>query len=81
MCILLILNLEEKAISTKEMIDSEAGGEFIDYKFAVWQRLPIEWLLIPIYIFNMDRLKNWRGRITYEVVVLITLPERITRTH
>ena len=48
MCILLILNLEEKAISTKEMIDSEAGGEFIDYKFAVWQRLPIEWLLIPI---------------------------------
>ena len=35
MCILLILNLEEKIISTKEMIDLEAGGEFVNYKFAV----------------------------------------------
>ena len=35
MHILLTLKLKEKTVSTKGMIDSGAGEEFVNYKFAV----------------------------------------------
>ena len=44
----LTLNLEEKTVSTKGIIDLEARGEFVDYKFAVQQRLLIERLSTSI---------------------------------
>ena len=49
------------------MIDSGAGGQFIDQNFAMKQKLRLEELKTPIKVFNVDGTKNKQGKIKYFV--------------
>jgi hypothetical protein len=57
-------NIDEK-IEIKALIDSGAGGTFLDQKFATANRMELIPLLKPIRVFNVDGTKNKEGTITH----------------
>src|SRR5271170_2551905 len=55
---------EEKIVKEKGLLDSGAGGEFIDQNYARQKNLEVKTLPKPIAAFNIDGTKNKTGTIT-----------------
>ena len=61
-----------KATHTTGLIDSGAGGDFIDQRFAQAWNLPLEPLSTPLPVLNADGTPNERGDITHEAITSLT---------
>jgi len=59
------ISCDGKIVETKALIDSGAGGTFMDQNFARKHRLPLEKLEEPLVVFNVDGTQNKRGTITH----------------
>jgi len=59
------ISCDGKIVETKALIDSGAGGTFMDQNFARKHRLPLEKLEEPLIVFNVDGTQNKRGTITH----------------
>ena len=73
----LVLYCEEKKVETNALLDSGAGGTFIDQNFTQtlrmhWQKLPN-----PITALNVDGMINKKGTITHSVKIPIKIGETI----
>ena len=64
---------EKETIETLALIDSGAGGEFIDQNYAKNSGLDIQQLEKPLKVFNVDGTSNKRGTIKYFVLLDITV--------
>ena len=62
----ILINHDEskKTIETLGLLDSGAGGEFIDQNYARKAGFEIKKLDKPLHALNVDRTKNKRGMIT-----------------
>ena len=57
-------NMDQKTIETKALLDTGAGGKFIDQNFVRNQKIKTKNLKHPIKVFNVDGTPNKRGTIT-----------------
>ena len=55
---------ENKTVETLGLIDSRAGGQFIDQKYVDKMKLKTSLLEKPLLARNVDGMKNKQGRIT-----------------
>ena len=76
---ILIRNEGEKDVETLALIDSGAGGKFIDRIYAKKEGLPIKDLEDPVTARNVDGTKNKTGTITQYVELPLKIHGR-TRT-
>jgi len=67
---------EKETVKTLALIDSGAGGEFIDQNYAKNSGLDIQQLEKPLKVFNVDGTSNKRGTIKYFVLLDITVNGR-----
>ena len=61
------VKINEKNVETETLIDSGAGGEFIDQNYARTLTLPLQSLIKPIPVLNIDRTLNKKGTIKHYV--------------
>ena len=61
------IKISEKNIETDTLINSGAGGEFIDQNYARTLTLPLQNLTKPIPALNVDRTLNKKGTIKHYV--------------
>ena len=59
--------MSEKNIKMETLIDSGAGGEFIDQNYARTLTLPLQKLIKPIPALNFDRTLNKKGIIKHYI--------------
>ena len=59
-----ILDRQEGSIETKALLDTGAGGKFIDQNFVLLNQLQTQKLKKPITVYNVDGTKNKKGTIT-----------------
>src|SRR5271170_2151043 len=71
---------EEKIIKEKGLLDSGAGGEFINQNYARQKNLEIKTLPRPIAAFNVDGTKNKTGTITKYVDLDLDIGSRTMNT-
>jgi Retroviral aspartyl protease len=71
---------KEKEVETTALLDTGAGGKFIDQNFVRNQKIEMKELKYPIEVFNVDRTPNKRGTIT-KYTWLDLMINRQTRTH
>ena len=57
-------NLDQKNVEMKALLDTGAGGKFIDQNFVRNQKIKMKNLEHPIEVFNVDGAPNKRGTIT-----------------
>ena len=57
--------LEGQIVETKALIDSGAGGTFIDRNFATRNKVPLRSLKQPIKVYNVDGTRNKEGIIDH----------------
>jgi len=57
----------------KSLIDSGAGGKFIDQNFAKAQGFELTLLAEPIWVFNVDGTLNKKGTIKHYVDLKLTI--------
>ena len=69
-----------KSVETLGLIDSGAGGKFIDQNFARKLGLKIQNLEEPITARNVDGTKNKQGKITTFVELYIAINGRKEKT-
>jgi len=69
-----------KIIETKALIDSGAGGTFMDQNFARKHRLPLEKLEEPLIVFNVDGTQNKKGTITHFTELDVNFGTRMRKT-
>jgi len=62
-----------KTVETRALIDSGAGGIFIDQKFLAQTNLQLETLEQPITVYNVDGTRNKQGTISHFVRTTIRL--------
>ena len=70
----------DRIIETLALMDSGAGGIFIDRSFALSQGLTCSRLLSPIPVFNVDGTPNQQGFITHCVCRNLTIAGVTQRT-
>jgi hypothetical protein len=74
-------SLEQKEIvETTTLLDTGAGGKFIDQNFVRNQKIKTKELKYPIKVFNVDGTPNKQGIITKYTQLDLTINEQ-TRTH
>ena len=61
------ITCEDQTIETNILIDSGAGGLFIDKSFTRQSKLPLLPISHPIPVFNVDGTPNVNGTITHKV--------------
>jgi len=71
---------EEKIVEEKGLLDSGAGGEFINQNYARQKNLEIKTLPRPIAAFNVDGTKNKTGTITKYVNLDLDIGSRTMNT-
>src|SRR5271170_3424825 len=71
---------EEKIVEEKGLLDSGAGGKFIDQNYARQKNLEINTLPRPIAAFNVDGTKNKTGTITKYVDLDLNIGSRTMNT-
>ena len=74
------ISRDGKIVETKALIDSGAGGTFMDQNFARKHQLPLEKLEEPLVVFNMDGTQNKRGTITHYMELNIIFGSRTRKT-
>ena len=67
---------KKKKIVEKSLIDSGAGGKFIDQNFAKAQGFELTPLSEPIRVFNVDGTLNKKGTIKHYVDLKLTIHGR-----
>ena len=70
---------EHKTVETLALIDSGAGGQFIDQKFVQKHRLPTQDLEQPITAYNVDGTLNKKGTISKYVEINVNINQRINK--
>ena len=71
---------DDQTVKTLALIDSGAGGKFIDQNYAKAIGLKTQPLERPITARNVDGMENKHGRITHFTFVDLIIHERTTRT-
>ena len=61
------ITCKDRTVETNALIDSGAGGLFIDESFARKSKLPLLPIPHPIPVFNVDGTPNVNGTITHKV--------------
>ena len=69
---------EYKSVETLALIDSGAGGKFINRKYVEQLRLPVQTLEKPIMARNIDGTLNKTGTITSYMDLMVKIDGRIT---
>ena len=67
-----------KNVETKALLDTGAGGKFIDQNFVLWNNLRMHKLAKPITVYNVDGTENKTGTITWYVDVNLQIGNRTT---
>ena len=67
---------EKESVETLSLIDSGAGGEFIDQNYARKSSFKIQKLDKPLQALNVDGTKNKQGMITSFVELTVKINER-----
>ena len=81
--LLIILSCEKsgnKNVETKALLDSGAGGKFIDQNFVLRNNIRMYKLAKPITVYNVDGTENKTGMITWYVDVNLQIGNRTTST-
>ena len=74
MRISLLIRLQERIISNiYALLDSGAGGTFINEGFYRKYKIPIFALEKPLSVYNIDRIPNRKGTITQVVWLMIEI--------
>jgi hypothetical protein len=55
---------QKKIVKTTTLLDTRAGGKFINQNFVQNQKIEMKELKYPIKVFNVDGTPNKRGTIT-----------------
>jgi hypothetical protein len=71
---------QKKIIKATTLLDTGAGGKFIDQNFVRNQKIETKELKYPIEVFNVDGTPNKQGTITKYTQLDLTI-NRQTRTH
>jgi len=74
------ISCDGKIVETKALIDSGAGGTFMDQNFARKHRLPLEKLEDPLIVFNVDGTQNKKGTITHFTELDVNFGTRTRKT-
>ena len=75
------MNTEKRILETLALIDSGAGGQFIDQKnYVKKERFKIHQLPTTIQAFNVDGTENKRGTIKTYIDLELEINERKTKT-
>jgi len=74
------ISCDGKIVETKALIDSGAGGTFMDQNFARKHRLPLGKLEEPLIVFNVDGTLNKRGTITHFAELDVNFGTRTRKT-
>ena len=69
----------EEPVGVMALVDSGAGGNFIDKTFAKHMGFETEKLDKPLRVYNVDGTKNKKGTISEKVVVILETKGRKTR--
>ena len=70
----------KKNVETKALLDTGAGGKFIDQNFVLQNDLRTHKLAKPITVYNVDGMEKKTGTITWYVDVNLQLGNRTTTT-
>lgn len=62
-----------RTIAVRALIDTGAGGKFIDTKYATLRNIPLLPLNVPIPVYNIDKTPNKEGTITHYVDLSVNL--------
>ena len=65
-----------KIVEIKALIDSGAGGKFIDQNFVRNMKLKKKPLKKPIKVFNVDGTLNKKGTITHKVQLYLRIGDK-----
>jgi Retroviral aspartyl protease len=71
---------QKRSIKTTTLLDTGAGGKFIDQNFVQDQKIEMKELKYPIKVFNVDRTPNKQGTITKYTWLDLTINGQ-TQTH
>jgi Retroviral aspartyl protease len=71
---------QKKIVETTTLLDTGAGGKFIDQNFVRNQKIETKELKYPIEVFNVDGTPNKRGTITKYTWLDLTINGQ-TQTH
>ena len=76
--LLLCKQSRNKNVETKALLDTGAGGKFIDQNFVLQNNLRTHKLAKPITVYNVDGTENKTGTITWYVNVNLQIGNRTT---
>ena len=71
---------KERIVETKALLDTGAGGKFIDQNFVLANGIWTSKLEKPITVYNVDGTKNKQGTITRYAGVNLQIGDRTTAT-
>ena len=74
-------NGEKRTAETKALLDTGAGGKFIDQNYVREQELETKDLKFPIKVYNVDGTPNKRGTITKYVNLKMKINGRVKTTN
>ena len=77
---ILILDRQERNIEMKALLDTGAGGKFINQNFVLLNQLRTRKLEKPIMVYNVDGTKNKKGTITRCVDVNLQIGDKVIPT-
>ena len=78
--VILESELSKEEVGTMALVDSGAGGNFIDATFARMMKMDRTPLDAPLKVYNVDGTRNKIGTISEKVVVTLKVQGRNTRT-
>ena len=74
------ITTDERTTEVKALVDSGAGGIFIDFSFATRLRLPFDKIPKPIQVYNVDGTLNTKGMITHTTTLSLGIGGTIVET-
>ena len=70
----------KKTVATAALLDSGAGGVFLDADFARKHNFPLHQIDTPMAVFNVDGTRNTKGTITHATRINLKIADRIIPT-
>jgi hypothetical protein len=70
---------QKKSVETTTLLDTKAGGKFIDQNFVQNQKIEMKESKYPIKVFNVDGTPNKRGTITKYTQLDLTINENLEK--